>query len=107
MIIVETSVFTRHVQEILSDGEYLALQSFLAVHPTAGVVIPGSGGLRKLRWKYSGHGKRGGSRIIYYYHRPGPELLMLFIFRKNEAADLTPAQLRQLRAVVEESYHET
>lgn len=62
----ETRLFTRLVQEYLSDEEYLALQEFLAEHPEAGEVIPGSGGVRKIRWGGKGRGKRGGYRVIYF-----------------------------------------
>jgi len=67
MVIVETSIFTRRVMELLLDDEYRELQATLVDRPDAGPVIPGSGGLRKIRWSTSGHGKRGGSRIIYYW----------------------------------------
>jgi hypothetical protein len=81
MLIVETPVFTRRVLEVLSDDEYRELQVFLAEHPDAGRVIPGSHGLRKLRWSVSGKGKRGGTRVIYYWLRPGESILMLFVFK--------------------------
>jgi len=58
----ETKLFTKLVQEYLSDDEYAALQQSLVVNPQAGDVIPGSGGVRKLRWGVAGRGKRGGLR---------------------------------------------
>lgn len=61
MIIIETSIFTRRVQEILSDEEYRELQTVLIDRPQAGAIIPGSGGLRKIRWRAASHGKRGGA----------------------------------------------
>ena len=64
MVIVETSVFTRQVQALLSDEEYRQLQVMLIQHPDLGPVIPGSGGLRKMRWQAAGRGKRGGTRVI-------------------------------------------
>ena len=66
MVFIETSVFTRQVQELLTDEEYRQLQIVLLVHPDVGDLIQGSGGLRKMRWSAKGHGKRGGSRVIYY-----------------------------------------
>ncbi len=104
MVIIETSVFTRRVQSLLADEEYRQLQAMLVERPTAGVVIPGSGGLRKLRWALPGRGKRGGARIIYYWAISRDQILMLFIFAKNERSDLTPNQLSVLRQMVEEEY---
>ena len=63
---VETPLFTRLVGDYLDDDEYRALQRALAAHPEAGAVIPGSGGVRKIRWGAESRGKRGGVRIIYF-----------------------------------------
>jgi hypothetical protein len=63
---VETKLFTRLVQEYLSDDEYSELQQALLANPESGVVIPRSGGVRKLRWGIAGRGKRGGIRVIYF-----------------------------------------
>ncbi len=62
-------------------------------------VIPGSHGLRKLRWMISGKGKRGGTRVIYYWLRPRDTILMLFVFKKSERSDLSKDQLRILKAI--------
>jgi hypothetical protein len=104
MVIIETSVFTRQVRALLADEEYRRLQMALAECPDLGALVPQSGGLRKVRWGVSGRGKRGGVRVIYYWARPQQQLLMLFLYAKSERDDLTPAQLRQLRTVIEESY---
>ena len=64
MVIIETSVFTRLIRELMSDDNYSELQDALIQKPDAGSLIPGSGGLRKVRWKVEGKGKRGGVRII-------------------------------------------
>ena len=100
MLIIETPVFTKRVLDALTDDEYRELQQFIAEHPEAGSIIPGSHGLRKLRWTMSGKGKRGGTRIIYYWLRPRDTILMLFVFRKNEQSDLTKDQLKILKAIV-------
>ena len=102
MVIIETPIFTRRVQDILSDDEYRLLQAQLVQRPDAGKIIPGSGGLRKLCWSASGRGKRGGARVIYYWFVSDEVILMLFAFPKNERADLTPDQLKQLKKLVEE-----
>ena len=99
MVIIETSTFTRQVIEILTDDEYRKLQGFVAAHPDAGDTIPGSHGLRKLRWRTSGKGKRGGVRIICYWLEARDTVLMILAFKKNERSDLTKDQLRTLRAI--------
>ncbi len=104
MIIVETSVFTRRIVALLTDDEYRKLQVVLANRPNTGAVIPGSGGLRKIRWTFEGRGKRGGVRVIYYWAVAQERIVMLFVYAKNERADLSPDQLRILRKIVEAEY---
>lgn len=104
MVIVETSIFTRQVQALLTDEEYRDLQTALVNRPQLGSVIPGSGGLRKMRWALRGKGKRGGVRVIYYWPVSQEQLLMLFIYPKNEQDDLTATQVKVLRTIVEEEY---
>jgi hypothetical protein len=104
VIIVETRVFTARIIELLSDDEYRELQRDLVERPTIGRVIPGTGGLRKLRWASSGRGKRGGARVIYFWHPASSTLLMLFVYPKNERENLTPAQCQALRKIVETEY---
>ena len=104
MVIIETSVFTRRVTALLSDDEYRELQATLVERPKAGPVVPGSGGIRKLRWSVSGRGKRGGARVIYYWATEQDHLLMLFIYAKNESEDLTRDQIKILRQIVEREY---
>ncbi len=104
MVIIETSIFTRQVRELLSDDEYRELQITLAARPDAGKIIVGSGGVRKVRWSTKGKGKRGGARVIYYWAVEPEQLLMLLIYSKSERDELTPAQLKTLRVIVEEEY---
>jgi mRNA-degrading endonuclease RelE of RelBE toxin-antitoxin system len=104
VVIVETRAFTARVDDILTADEYRALQLELLERPTVGDVIRGTGGLRKLRWGAAGRGKRGGIRIIYYWHGTSERILMLFVFAKNERADLTAAQREALRRLVDEEY---
>ena len=65
MVIVETSVFTKQVLQLLTEDEYRKLQTLLVNRPDAAPIIKGSGGLRKIRWTIKGKGKRGGVRVIY------------------------------------------
>ena len=101
MTIIETPIFTRRVKTILNDEQYREVQNELITRPDVGKVIPGSGGIRKLRWGGSGRGKRGGNRIIYYWFSQQEVILMLLIYPKTEQDDLTPEQLRTLKNLVE------
>ena len=104
VLIIETTIFTRRIQDLLADDEYRALQAYLVNTPEAGKVIPGSGGLRKLRWSAGGQGKRGGIRVIYYWHVLRETMLFLFVYSKNEQDDLTPEQLKQLKKIIKGEY---
>ena len=74
----------------------------LAVRPEQGSVIPGTGGLRKVRWRVKGKGKRGGLRVIYYWTSEESTIYMLMLYERSEQADLTPAQTKVLKKLVEE-----
>ena len=104
MLIRETDVFCRRVRRYLDPESYRLLQLRLAADPESGILIPGTGGLRKIRWRAAGRGKRGGVRVIYYWAAAQETILMLMLFAKNERADLTPAQTAVLRRIVEEEY---
>jgi hypothetical protein len=104
VIVVETATFTRRVQELLDEEAYRHLQLELAENPKLGPIVRGSGGLRKIRWQRPGGGKRGGARVIYYWAEAAGLILMLLIYAKSGQDDLTPAQLRMLRRVVEEEF---
>ena len=85
----------------MEDEDYSALQVYLAKHPDGGKVIPGSGGMRKLRWAGSGRGKRGGLRVIYYWWVAKDRISMLLVYPKNEQDDLSADQVKQLRKALE------
>jgi len=100
MVIVETSVFTKIIGTLLNDEEYRALQNTLVEMPSSGNLIQGSGGLRKIRWRGSGRGKRGGTRVIYYWAANHDQIFMLYAYAKNEFEDLTKDQLSILKQAV-------
>ena len=102
MEFVETKLFTRKLPDHLTDGEYRELQAFLLSKPDAGAVIKGGGGVRKLRWKAEGRGKRGGVRVIYYLEVAESQFFMLTLYAKNEMEDLTKDEIKLLRKIVEE-----
>lgn len=101
MVIIETSVFTRIIMELMSDDQYRELQAALVTDPKTGDLIKGTGGLRKVRWKLPGGGKRGGARIIYYWAVSDDQIYMLYGYAKNEQADLTKDQIKALKQIVE------
>jgi mRNA-degrading endonuclease RelE of RelBE toxin-antitoxin system len=96
---VETKLFTRLIDEYLSDDEFAALQLSLAVNPEAGDVIKGTGGVRKMRWAGSGRGKRGGLRVIYYLRLQNGQIWLLTVYAKN-VRDGIPASV--LKKIMEE-----
>lgn len=102
MEFIEFSHFARNISLLGDDEDYLALQVAMMERPAAGTVIPGGGGLRKLRWAGSGRGKRGGLRIIYYYVTAEGQILLLHLYAKNEMEDLSPTLLKQLKQEVEQ-----
>ncbi len=94
---VETKLFTRLVQEYLSDDEYAQLQQSLIANPEAGAVIPGSGGVRKMRWGVAGRGKRGGLRIIYFLRARHGQIWMLTLYAKNVAENISTHVLKRIK----------
>ena len=104
MRFVETPIFTRVVEKLLDDEGYRSLQLALLLRPGAGPVIPGSGGLRKIRWSLRDKGKHGGCRIIYHWDEPSETYYMLYAYGKNEQEDMTTDQLRVLSRLVHEEF---
>lgn len=104
MEIIETSIFTRKIRELIFDEEYGELQFALIQRPDTGVIIPQSGGIRKIRWSGSGRGKRGGIRVIYYWFVNEQQIYMLLAYAKNEQANFSAAQLKVLKKLVEEEF---
>lgn len=85
----------------MPDEAYADLQGHLAEHPEAGTLIKDTGGLRKVRWGLPNTGKRGGVRVIYYWRVAEDQILMLMVYPKSVQDDMTPAQKRKLRQIVE------
>jgi mRNA-degrading endonuclease RelE of RelBE toxin-antitoxin system len=102
MVIVESPIFTKIIPTILDDEGYRSMQNALVENPALGVVIPHSGGLRKIRWGAEGRGKRGGIRVIYYWWTGKEQIYLLYAYQKNTQTDLTQNQIRQLGKLVEQ-----
>jgi hypothetical protein len=100
MTVVETPSFLRDAASALTDEERTEAISFLAANPEAGDIMPDTGGGRKLRWRAQGRGKRGGLRVIYYYHNASLPLFLLNVFAKNEKANLTKAERNGMKALL-------
>lgn len=81
----------------MPDDEYAALQQALTDNPEAGVVMRGSGGVRKIRWGTAGRGKRGGIRVIYYLRTRQGEIWMLTLYAKNEAESIPGHILKKIK----------
>ena len=104
MRFVETPVFSTALKRLLDDEQYRRLQIALMLRPEQGPVIPGSAGLRKVRWAGPGTGKRGGLRVIYYWVPAEAAFYMLYVYTKRDQGDLTLAQTRVLGSLVREEF---
>jgi hypothetical protein len=102
MVFVETPVFTGLLSAALADRDYAEFQVFLADKPDAGSLIVGGGGIRKVRWRLPGSGKRGGLRVIYYWRTTHDQIYLLYLFAKNARSDLTREQVKQLASLARE-----
>lgn len=102
MVFVESPWFCAWRETYLDDSALNALQGRLQVDPSAGPLIPGASGLRKLRVALPGRGKRGGARVIYYHWVSAGRIYLLYAYAKNVQADLTKDQLKRLVAVMKE-----
>ncbi len=99
---IETKLFTKLVEQYLSHDSYRQLQTTLAADPEAGPLIPGSGGLRKLRWGISGRGKRGGLRVVYYVRLRQDEIWLLTLYPKNVAENIPSHVLRKIKQEIDD-----
>ena len=100
--IAETESFQRKINKLLSKDEKCDLIAYLSEHPSAGDLIQGTGGIRKLRWARGSKGKSGGIRVIYYFHSPKMPLYLLAAFGKNEKANISSEEKRLLSKLVKE-----
>lgn len=98
MTVVETARFLADSSSLLDDAGRAALVAFVGAHPEAGDLMPETGGVRKLRWALAGRGKRGGARVIYYFHSERMPVFLLAMYAKNERANLTAAERQAMRA---------
>ncbi len=98
---IETSIFKRKIDSLLTPDEYREFQEFLRYDPTFGDIISHTGGCRKIRWSQAGRGKSGGIRVIYYYLSRDGEIYLLLAYPKNERDNLTSDEKHQLKSIIE------
>ena len=98
--VAETSIFTRRADALLGREDRAALISMLAADPLCGDLVPGLGGIRKVRFAPAGRGKSGGFRVIHYYAGSGLPVLALLIYAKNEQDNFSAEQRRTMLAVI-------
>jgi hypothetical protein len=92
--IVATTTYERAARKLLAASERNAMERSIAADPLAAPVIPGSGGIRKLRWRGSGRGKRGGVRTIYFHYSEAATVYLLTIYAKADSEELRPGDLK-------------
>lgn len=96
--IVETATFLRQAEKIWpEEEERMALIDFIAHNPESGNLIPETGGVRKMRWSRLGSGKRGGARVIYFYHHIDAPVYLLLAYAKAQREDMKPDEKRAVR----------
>ena len=100
--VIEFAGYRRRASELLTAGQRDAVIDMVAYEPTCGDLIPGSGGLRKVRIGRDGIGKRGGTRVVYYFYNEDFPILLLALYAKNEKGDLTAAKKREFAALMRE-----
>jgi hypothetical protein len=105
--VIETPQFLSAARRLMDDVMRAELVDHLARHPNVGDLVQGTGGVRKLRWRLEGRGKRGGARVIYFYYDLKMPLFLLTAYAKNERADLSQAErndFKRLTKALIESY---
>lgn len=100
-VFIESSAFERVRAHYLDDNEYGELQQFLMQNPEAGAIVRGSGGVRKLRWRRAGAGKRGGLRVIYFVRYQPNEFWMLALYAKSKQENAPAHLLKRLKEAFE------
>ena len=100
MTVVETQEFLKRAKSVMPDSERAELVLFVGTNPEAGEIIPETGGVRKIRWAIDGRGKRGGARVIYYYHNKSMPLFLLTAYAKNQMEDLSMAERNAMKSLV-------
>jgi hypothetical protein len=99
--VIETPSFLRDGKKLLDNDEREALVHYLAYNPNAGVLISGTGGIRKIRWAREDEGKSGGFRVIYFFYSENIPLFALNVFAKNEKENISKAERNELKKLTD------
>ena len=99
--VVDLKSYQKDADRIFTEDEREKLVDFIAAYPEYGKVIPDTGGVRKIRWRARGHGKRGGARAIYYFRDLNMPVFMLAVYAKGEKINLTAAERKMMRRLVD------
>ena len=94
--VAETPTFTRQAHKLFTEDEKRELIDLLATNPLAGDVLLGTGGVRKLRFRTAGSGKRGGGRVVYYFLDEDTPVYALLAYAKSARTDLAPDEGRSV-----------
>ncbi len=103
--IAETALFARQAESVWSNEERTVFIDFIARNPEVGDLIPDTGGVRKVRWKRQGSGKRGGVRVIYFYHHVNTPLYLLMVYAKAQREDMSSEDKRAVQGLVSRLKH--
>lgn len=95
LTVIETPTFQKQVAAVWSETERLEFITYIAANPTAGDVIQGGNGMRKVRWTVAGKGKRGGARVIYITFVEAGELALLAVYTKAERENILPKEVKR------------
>src|SRR5271170_5575319 len=101
--VIEFAAYRRWADELLTAGEQDAIIDLIAYEPTCGDLIPGTGGLRKVRVGRGGSGKRGGARVIYYFYNADIPVFIMALYAKNEKADLNARERKEFAAYAKDA----
>jgi len=99
--VVETPTFVRQAEKLWDDEEREAFVDYIARNPLVGDIIPGTGGVRKIRWSRKGTGKRGGARVVYFIHRLNMPLYLLMVYAKASQEDMSPDEKQAVTALTD------
>lgn len=97
--VAETQIFRKQAERIWDEEERMALIDHVARNPESGVIVPGTGGVRKMRWGRAGGGKRGGARVVYFYHHADAPLYLLLAYAKAKAEDMSADEKQEAKAI--------